>query len=114
MYRSVIKERARLLRRAIAWLELRGACPPFSSVWSIAQIGFIYTLWRLETGDVPPQAARRDTDDFLSPQDRINSLRFSQTQVRGQDDEADDLSPNNDDDDDSMCDMKDRREIRKK
>ena len=85
MARLVIKERVRRLRRALAWLQLRGACELWSSMWFLANVGFLYTLGRLEADDIPTRAARRDIDNFLSPQDCINFLRFSQAQVRAQD-----------------------------
>ncbi|CAM9196843.1 unnamed protein product, partial [Sphacelaria rigidula] len=55
-----MKERVKRLTRAIAWLQLRGACGLFSGMWFFAQIAYIYTLGPLEMDDVPMHAARRD------------------------------------------------------
>lgn len=54
---------------------------PATPEWFLAQTGFLYTLARLEVDDMPTQVRRRDIDSFLSPQDYVNFLRFTQEQV---------------------------------
>lgn len=81
MARLTIRERVKRKKRALAYLQLRSASVLHSQMWFWANIGFTYTLGRLEMDDVPTHTPKRDVFDFLSAQDCLNFLRFSRDQV---------------------------------
>lgn len=81
MARLRIKERVKRKERALAYLQLRSCSAMYSQMWFWANLGFLYTLGQLTADDTPTQQPTRDIFTFLSAQDCINLLRFSQDQV---------------------------------
>ena len=68
-----MRERFKRKERALAYLQLRSCSIMYSQMWFWANMGFLYTLGQLGADD--------NIFTFLSAQDCINLLRFSQPQV---------------------------------
>jgi len=79
--RLPIRERVKRKERALAYLQLRSCSIMYSQMWFWANMGFLYTLGQLGADDTPTHQPKRDIFTFLSAQDCINLLRFSQPQV---------------------------------
>ncbi|CAB1107758.1 unnamed protein product [Ectocarpus sp. CCAP 1310/34] len=62
-------------------LRCRSLLEVYTDIWFVYNIAFIYTMARLELDDTPTSIARRDATAFFSPQDCVNFLRFTQSQV---------------------------------
>lgn len=70
------------MKLALAWLQLRNTYGVDTYMWQFSHTGLMYTVGRLDVDDTSTRIARRNVDNFLSPQDCLNFLRFSQEQVR--------------------------------
>ncbi|CAM9646759.1 unnamed protein product, partial [Laminaria digitata] len=66
---------------ALSWLELRNACPLYSPMWTMANLGLLHTVGRLEIDDTPTRIVRRDMSRRFSYQDSIKFFRFTQEQI---------------------------------
>ncbi|CAB1103558.1 unnamed protein product [Ectocarpus sp. CCAP 1310/34] len=53
----------------------------YTSMWFASHVAVMYTLGRLAIDDIPTGAARRDEDNFFSPQDCVEFMRFTRDQV---------------------------------
>ncbi|CAB1110586.1 unnamed protein product [Ectocarpus sp. CCAP 1310/34] len=62
-------------------LRCRNLFEVYTDIWFVYNIAFIYAMARLELDDTPTSIARRDVTAFFSPQDCVNFLRFTQSQV---------------------------------
>ena len=82
MSRLRIRERVARKRRALVVLACRSYCDHLSSLWFVYNLTFVYAMARLAIDDTPTDLARRDVSAFFSPQDCINFLRFTRSQVR--------------------------------
>ena len=82
MSRLRIRERVARKRRALVVLACRSYCDHFSSLWFMYNLTFVYAMARLALDDTPTDLARRDVAAFFSPQDCINFLRFTRSEVR--------------------------------
>ena len=86
MSRLRIRERLARKRRALVVLACRSYCDQYSSLWFMYNLTFVYAMARLAIDDTPTDLARRDVSAFFSPQDCINFLRFSRSEVRSRHD----------------------------
>ncbi|CAB1099315.1 unnamed protein product [Ectocarpus sp. CCAP 1310/34] len=50
-------------------------------MWCASHVVVMYTLGRLAIDDIPTGAARRDEDNFFSPQDCVEFMRFMRDQI---------------------------------
>ncbi|CAB1107601.1 unnamed protein product [Ectocarpus sp. CCAP 1310/34] len=62
-------------------LRCRNLFEVYTDIWFVYNIAFIFAMARLELDDTPTSIARRDVTAFFSPQDCVNFLRFTQSQV---------------------------------
>lgn len=81
MSRLRIRERIERKKRASVMLRCRNLFEVYTDIWFVYNIAFIYAMARLELDDTPTSIARRDVTAFFSPQDCVNFLRFTQSQV---------------------------------
>lgn len=81
MSRLRIRERVARKTRALVLLQCRSLFEAYSDMWFAYNLAFVYTMARLEVDDTPTSVARRDVTEFFSPQDCVNFLRFTQSQV---------------------------------
>ena len=82
MSRLPISKRIARRTRALVVRQARNMCEVYSSMWFAYNLTFIYAMARLALDDTPTSLARRDVTAFFSPQDCVNFLRFTQSQVR--------------------------------
>lgn len=82
MSRLRIRERVARKTRAAVMLQCRDLFEVFTDMWFVYNMAFVYAMARLALDDTPTSIARRDVTAFFSPQDCVNFLRFTQSQVR--------------------------------
>lgn len=81
MSRLRIRNRIARKTRALVMLQCRSLFEAYSEMWFAYHLAFAYTMGRLESDDTP-SVTRRDVTAFFSPQDCVNFLRFTQSQVQ--------------------------------
>ncbi len=82
MSRLRIRDRIARKKRALVMLGCAALFEVYSDMWFTYNLAFVYAMARLELDDTPTSVARRDVTAFFSPQDCVNFLRFTQSQVR--------------------------------
>ncbi|CAM9544747.1 unnamed protein product [Pylaiella littoralis] len=81
MSRLRIRDRLARKRQSVLMLQCRSLVEVYSDMWFVYNLCFVYTMARLRIDDTPTSVARRDVTSFLSPQDCINFLRFTQPHI---------------------------------